>query len=59
MSSIRWIRNVLVDGVPTNLSSDAIADKCYVRANTESKYFFKPAVDSPYNWSRLIHSIIK
>ena len=50
MSSIRWIRNVLVDGVPTNLEimigSDAIADKCYVRVNTEAEYYFKPPVDS-------------
>lgn len=50
MSSIRWIRNIMVDGVPTNLEimigSDSIADKCYVRVNTEAEFYFKPPVDS-------------
>lgn len=50
MSSIRWIRSVLVEGVPTTfeimIGTASIADKCYVRVNAESEYYFKPEVDS-------------
>lgn len=50
MSSIRWIRSILVEGVPTTLEimigTSSIADKCYVRVNSESEYYFKPPLDS-------------
>jgi hypothetical protein len=50
MSSIRWIRSIMVNGVPTNLEimigSNSIADKCYVRVNAEPEFYFKPPVDS-------------
>jgi hypothetical protein len=46
MSSIRWIRNVLVDGELVTLEimvgMDQIADKCYVRINQESEMYFRP-----------------
>lgn len=49
MSSIRWIRSILVEGVPTTLEimigTSSIADKCYVRVNSEAEYYFKPPLD--------------
>lgn len=50
MSSIRWIRSVLVEGIPTTfeimIGTSSIADKCYVRVNAEPEFYFKPEVDS-------------
>lgn len=47
--SIRWIRNVLVDGKQTTLEvmlgANRIADKCYVRVNQDDEYWFRPASD--------------
>jgi hypothetical protein len=46
MSSIRWIRSVLVDGEPVTLEimigMEQIADKCYVRINQEPEMYFRP-----------------
>lgn len=45
--SIRWIRNVQVDGRPTTLEvmlgSTKISDKCYVRVNQEDELWFHPS----------------
>lgn len=45
--SIRWIRNVVVDGKQTTLEvmlgASRIADKCYVRVNQDDEYWFRPA----------------
>lgn len=47
--SIRWIRNVQVDGKPATLEvmlgSTRIADKCYVRVNQEDEFWFHPNTD--------------
>lgn len=48
--SIRWIRNVVVDGRQTTLEvmlgAAKIADKCYVRVNQEEEYWFHPSTES-------------
>jgi hypothetical protein len=48
--SIRWIRNVTVDGRQTTLEvmlgATKIADKCYVRLNQEEEYWFKPTQEN-------------
>lgn len=48
--SIRWIRNVQLDGRPATLEvmlgSTRISDKCYVRVNQEEEFWFHPSVDS-------------
>ena len=48
--SIRWIRNVVVDGRQTTLEvmlgASKIADKCYVRVNQEEEYWFHPSTAS-------------
>jgi hypothetical protein len=48
--SIRWIRNVVVDGKQTTLEvllgADRIADKCYVRVNQDEESWFHPASDN-------------
>jgi hypothetical protein len=48
--SIRWIRNVVVDGRETTLEvmlgAAKIADKCYVRVNQEEEYWFHPSTQS-------------
>lgn len=45
--SIRWIRNVVVDGrqatLEVLLGDRAISDKCYVRVNQDEEYWFRPA----------------
>lgn len=45
--SIRWIRNVVVDGRQTTLEvmlgASKIADKCYVRVNQEEESWFLPS----------------
>ena len=45
--SIRWIRNVMVDGRQTTLEvmlgASKIADKCYVRVNQEEEFWFQPS----------------
>jgi hypothetical protein len=45
--SIRWIRNVVLDGrqatLEVLLGDRAIADKCYVRVNQDEEYWFRPA----------------
>ena len=50
MSSIRWIRNLTLDGVPLTfeimIGSDHIADKCYVRVNAEPEFYFKAESDT-------------
>ena len=42
--SIRWIRNVEVDGKPATLEIllgwSKIADKCYIRVGDEEEYWF-------------------
>ena len=47
--SIRWIRNVVVDGKQTTLEvllgETRIADKCYVRVNQGEESWFRPASD--------------
>jgi hypothetical protein len=47
--SIRWIRNVQVDGKPATLEvmlgSTRIADKCYIRVNQEDEFWFHPSTD--------------
>ncbi len=48
--SIRWIRNVEVDGKPSTLEImlgwSKIADKCYIRIGNEEEYRFRPSSDS-------------
>ena len=48
--SIRWIRNVMVDGRQTTLEvmlgDNKIADKCYVRLNQDEEYWFHPSADN-------------
>ena len=50
MSSIRWIRSLVVDGQPATIEimigSKNIADKCYVRVNAEPEFYFTPSNDS-------------
>ncbi len=45
--SIRWMRNLVVDGQQTTievlLGANKIADKCYVRVNGQEEYWFKPS----------------
>ena len=45
MGSLRWIRNLIVDGEPTTieimLGTENISDKCYVRINSEQELWFK------------------
>jgi hypothetical protein len=47
--SIRWIRNVTVDGKQTTLEvmlgASRIADKCYVRVNQDEEFWFRPSTD--------------
>lgn len=47
--SIRWIRNVVVDGKQTTLEvmlgASRIADKCYVRVNQDEEFWFRPTTD--------------
>ncbi len=44
--SIRWIRNVLVDGEKTTLEillgQLEISDKCYIRVNSGNEQWFTP-----------------
>lgn len=46
MSSIRWIRNVVVSGKPCALEImigvQHIADRCYARINQEPEIWFSP-----------------
>ena len=48
--SIRWIRNVVVDGRQTTLEvllgNRSIADKCYVRVNQDEELWFRPASEN-------------
>ncbi len=48
--SIRWIRNVLIDGRQTTLEvllgENRIADKCYVRVNQDEECWFRPGSDN-------------
>jgi hypothetical protein len=48
--SIRWIRNVAVDGKPSTLEVMLgwvkIADKCYIRVGNEDEYWFRPGSDN-------------
>jgi hypothetical protein len=48
--SIRWIRNVVVDGRQTTLEvllgDNRIADKCYIRVNQDEEFWFHPASDN-------------
>jgi len=48
--SIRWIRNVVVDGRQTTLEvllgEKSIADKCYIRVNQDEEFWFRPASDN-------------
>jgi len=48
--SIRWIRNVVVDGKQSTLEvllgDRAIADKCYTRVNQEEELWFRPKTDN-------------
>ena len=48
--SIRWIRNVVVDGRQTTLEvllgDNRIADKCYVRVNQDEESWFHPSSDN-------------
>ena len=47
--SIRWIRNVTVDGKQTTLEvmlgASRIADKCYIRVNQDEELWFRPNSD--------------
>jgi hypothetical protein len=47
--SIRWIRNVNLDGKQATLEvllgDRSISDKCYVRVNQDEEYWFRPASD--------------
>jgi hypothetical protein len=48
--SIRWIRNVVVDGKQTTLEvllgDRSISDKCYIRVNQDEEYWFRPASEN-------------
>jgi hypothetical protein len=48
--SIRWIRNVVVDGRQTTLEvllgEKSIADKCYIRVNQDEEFWFRPSSDN-------------
>jgi hypothetical protein len=48
--SIRWIRNVVVDGRQTTLEvllgDNRIADKCYIRVNQDEEFWFRPHSDN-------------
>ncbi len=48
--SIRWIRNVVVDGKQATLEvllgDRSISDKCYVRVNQDEEYWFRPSSDN-------------
>jgi hypothetical protein len=50
MPSIRWIRNVSVNGAKCTLEimvgMQRIADRCYVRINQEPELWFVPISDS-------------
>ncbi|MDR2580403.1 MAG: hypothetical protein LBC85_05360 [Fibromonadaceae bacterium] len=50
MPSIRWIRNVTVNGVKCTLEvvvgMQHIADRCYVRINQEPELWFTPLSES-------------
>ncbi len=47
--SIRWIRNVVVDGQQSTLEvllgDRSIADKCYVRVDQNEEQWFRPSTD--------------
>ncbi len=47
--SIRWIRNVVMDGrqatLEVLLGDRSIADKCYIRVNQDEEYWFRPDTD--------------
>ena len=48
--SIRWIRNITLDGKPSTLEVmlgwAKIADKCYIRVGNEEEYWFRPASET-------------
>jgi len=48
--SIRWIRNVVVDGRQTTLEvllgNRSIADKCYIRVNQDEEFWFRPTSEN-------------
>jgi hypothetical protein len=48
--SIRWIRNVTVDGKQSTLEvllgDRVIADKCYIRVNQDEEMWFHPATNN-------------
>jgi hypothetical protein len=50
MPSIRWIRNVVVNGAKCSLEImigvQRIADRCYIRINQEPEMWFTPISDS-------------
>ena len=50
MSSIRWIRNLTVDGqavvVEMMMGTAHIGDKCYLRFNGGPELYFKPIADT-------------
>jgi hypothetical protein len=50
MPSIRWIRNVTVNGAKCTLEivvgMQHIADRCYVRINHEPELWFNPSSES-------------
>jgi hypothetical protein len=50
MASIRWIRNILVDGRPRTIEimigSAHISDKCYVRIDNDPESYFTPFDDT-------------
>jgi hypothetical protein len=47
--SIRWVKNVIIDGVKTtieiNIGEKRIGDKCYTRVGTEVESWFKNLSD--------------
>lgn len=50
MSSIRWIRNILVDGIPCTIEiqigTSHISDKCYARIDNNPEIYFTPFDDT-------------
>jgi hypothetical protein len=48
--SIRWIRNVVLDGkqatIEVLLGDRSIADKCYIRVNQDEEFWFRPHTDN-------------
>jgi hypothetical protein len=48
--SIRWIRNVVVDGKQSTLEillgDRSIADKCYIRMNQDDELWFRPETNN-------------